>query len=92
MVTLTLTLAPGLALTRIILLSGRRATATVKGKGDPGYGATAKMLGETGLCLSLDPHPDAAGGVLTPWTALGETLVTRLRKAEGGGFMSLGVQ
>jgi len=72
--------------------SGTEATAIVKGKGDPGYGATAKMLAETGLCLSLDGPHQAGGGVLTPWTALGELLVARLRRAEGGAFMSLDVK
>ena len=72
--------------------SGARATATVKGKGDPGYGATAKMLAETGLCLSLDAHQEAAGGVLTPWTGLGPLLASRLRRADGGAFMQLGVR
>jgi len=76
--------------------SGTEATAVVKGKGDPGYGATAKMLAEAGLCLSLDEPHEAGGGigggVLTPWTALGELLVTRLRRAEGGTFMSLDVK
>ena len=73
--------------------SGKEATAVIKGKGDPGYGATAKMLAETGLCLSLDDEASGGGGggVLTPWTALGEQLVTRLRQAEGGAFMSLDV-
>lgn len=72
--------------------SGAKATATVKGKGDPGYGATAKMLAETGLCLSLDSHQEAPGGVLTPWTGLGPILASRLRRADGGAFMMLGVR
>jgi len=72
--------------------SGAEATAVVKGNGDPGYGATAKMLAETGLSLSLDGHQAVGGGgVLTPWTGLGELLVSRLRRAEGGAFMSLEV-
>ena len=105
--------------------SGAKATATVAGKGDPGYGAaaemrtptlpptlafafarrpdvrpepppqpgaTAKMLAETGLCLSLDAHQEAPGGVLTPWTGLGPLLASRLRRADGGAFMKLGVR
>ena len=75
--------------------SGHEATAVVKGNGDPGYGATAKMLAETGLCLScLDPPSphQTGGGVLTPATGLGELLVARLLRAEGGGFMSLDVK
>lgn len=73
--------------------SGAEAVATISGKGDPGYGATAKMLAETGLCLSLDGHQGGQhkGGVLTPSTGLGEHLVSRLRRAEGGRFMSLDV-
>jgi short subunit dehydrogenase-like uncharacterized protein len=78
--------------------SGTVATAVVRGQGDPGYGATAKMLAETGLCLSFDAQPahsgggGGGGGVLTPWTGLGELLVSRLRRAEGGNFMSLVVR
>lgn len=72
--------------------SGVQAKVVVKGTGDPGYGATAKMLAETGLCLSLDQHHQKGGGaVLTPSTGLGELLVARLRQAEAGGFMSLEV-
>ena len=50
------------------------------------------MLAETGLCLSLDSHQEAPGGVLTPWTGLGPILASRLRRAEGGAFMKLGVR
>ncbi|MBV8194584.1 MAG: saccharopine dehydrogenase NADP-binding domain-containing protein [Candidatus Dormibacteraeota bacterium] len=59
-----------------------RYTATVSAKGDPGYAATAVMLGETALALVLDRGrlPDVAG-VLTPATALGIPLVERLRAA-----------
>ena len=76
--------------------TGSVATAVVRGKGDPGYGATSKMLAETGLSLAFDDLSDApaegkAGGVLTPSTALGEVLITRLRAAVGGTFMSLEV-
>lgn len=61
---------------------GRRYRATVAGRGDPGYKATALMLGETALALALDGDrlPDRAG-VLTPATALGDVLVARLRVA-----------
>ena len=58
----------------------------------PQPGATAKMLAETGLCLSLDAHQEAPGGVLTPWTGLGPLLASRLRRADGGAFMKLGVR
>jgi short subunit dehydrogenase-like uncharacterized protein len=60
--------------------TGRRYLATVAAQGDPGYAATAVMLGESALCLALDEAalPDAAG-VLTPSTAMGDALVARLR-------------
>lgn len=72
---------------------GATAVATIRGVGDPGYGATAKMLGEVGLCLALDPHQTwrPEGGVLTPSTGLGDLLVRRLRAVDGGKFMSLHV-
>jgi short subunit dehydrogenase-like uncharacterized protein len=62
--------------------SGRRYRATAAGQGDPGYAATAVMLGETALSLALDGDrlPDRAGS-LTPATALGGVLVERLRAA-----------
>ena len=62
--------------------SGRRYRATAAGQGDPGYAATAVMLGETvlGLALDGDRLPDRAGS-LTPATALGDVLVERLRAA-----------
>ncbi|MBB3675153.1 saccharopine dehydrogenase family protein [Modestobacter versicolor] len=61
---------------------GRRYRATAAGRGDPGYAATAVMLGETALALALDGDrlPDRAGS-LTPATALGDVLVERLRAA-----------
>jgi short subunit dehydrogenase-like uncharacterized protein len=60
--------------------SGARYVCRVAAKGDPGYKATAVMLGEAGLCLALDGDklPPAAG-VLTPATAMGMPLVERLR-------------
>jgi short subunit dehydrogenase-like uncharacterized protein len=49
---------------------GRRFRTTFAMQGDPGYAATAVMLGESGLCLALDDLP-GEGGVLTPATAMG---------------------
>jgi short subunit dehydrogenase-like uncharacterized protein len=62
--------------------SGARYVCRVSAKGDPGYKATAVMLGQAGLCLALDGPslPDRAG-VLTPATAMGMPLVERLRAA-----------
>ncbi len=48
----------------------------VKGKYDPGYGSTSRMLSETGIAL-LSSKAD--GGVGTPGSFLGEALVDRLR-------------
>jgi short subunit dehydrogenase-like uncharacterized protein len=63
--------------------TGERYTARVRAKGDPGYAATAIMLGESALALvhNRDTLPPSEGGVLTPATALGDALVTRLREA-----------
>jgi short subunit dehydrogenase-like uncharacterized protein len=62
--------------------SGARHVCHVAAKGDPGYKATALMLGESALCLALDEErlPERAG-VLTPATAMGAVLVDRLRAA-----------
>ena len=61
----------------------------ISGQGDPGYGATSKMLAELGLCLALDDHSEALhrAGVLTPSTGLGHALILRLTQAQGGKFM-----
>lgn len=48
---------------------------------DPGYGATAVMLGESALCLALDELSTRAG-VLTPMVAMGEQLAARLRRRD----------
>ncbi len=63
--------------------SGARYTSRVRAKGDPGYAATAVMLGESALALALDRGslPALGGGVLTPATGIGDVLVTRLVKA-----------
>lgn len=52
--------------------------ATVAAKGDPGYAATAVMMGESALTLA---RTDGDGGVLTPAAAMGGALVERLRAA-----------
>ncbi|MEU8243961.1 saccharopine dehydrogenase NADP-binding domain-containing protein [Actinoplanes missouriensis] len=63
--------------------SGARYTSRFRAKGDPGYAATAVMLGEAALALALDRDklPESEGGVLTPATAIGDALVDRLRAA-----------
>jgi len=57
--------------------SGKRLKCEIRVKGDPGYKATAVMLGESALCLALDDLPEASG-VLTPATAMGRVLADRL--------------
>jgi short subunit dehydrogenase-like uncharacterized protein len=60
---------------------GARVVTRVSG-GDPGYGDTAKMIGEAALCLAEDrlQLPDRAG-VLTPMLAMGDALLPRIRAA-----------
>jgi short subunit dehydrogenase-like uncharacterized protein len=62
--------------------TGEHFVADVAAQGDPGYAATAVMIGESVLALALDGDalPPAAG-VLTPATGLGLRLVDRLRAA-----------
>jgi short subunit dehydrogenase-like uncharacterized protein len=61
---------------------GRRYVARIGAQGDPGYAATAVMLGESALALALDEGQltDRAG-VLTPATGIGTRLAERLRAA-----------
>jgi short subunit dehydrogenase-like uncharacterized protein len=55
---------------------------TVAADKDPGYGATAVMLGESALCLAQDVVDEGlGGGILTPASAMGMPLVERLRDA-----------
>lgn len=58
--------------------SGQTLVVKVTGDRDPGYGSTAKMLGEAGACLAALDKKKLAGGFWTPATALGDALVERL--------------
>lgn len=62
--------------------SGKSYRAVIGGPGDPGYAATAVMLGESALALAFDTDrlPDRAGS-LTPATGIGSVLAERLRTA-----------
>ena len=66
--------------------NGELASTSISGQGDPGYGATSKILAELGLCLALDDHSQSSkrSGVLTPSTGLGHVLVMRLKQAQEG--------
>ena len=48
--------------------------------GDPGYGETAKMLAASAMCLARDRLPKRSG-MLTPAAAMGDKLITRLKRA-----------
>lgn len=64
---------------------GRTLRARVTGDRDPGYGSTAKMLGQAAACLAFDV-PDVPGGFWTPSTIFGGKLVDRLQAGAGLTF------
>ncbi|SCX02113.1 saccharopine dehydrogenase family protein [Mycolicibacterium fluoranthenivorans] len=62
--------------------TGARYRAVIAQQGDPGYKATAVLLGESGLALALDrDRLSDLRGVLTPAAAMGDALLTRLPAA-----------
>lgn len=67
----------------------------VKGDRDPGYGSTAKMLGEAAVMLAKDSfskegsHNILPGGFWTPATAFGDELFTRLEDNAGLNFTDI---
>lgn len=67
---------------------GKQLVTEVAGR-DPGYDETAKMLGESALCLALDDVPETAGQTTTA-AAMGPALRERLVKA-GMTFATLEV-
>ena len=70
---------------RFLAESGGVNLQTQVSGGDPGYGDTAKMLGESALCLAVDKLPKT-GGILTPAVALGKPLIKRLQANAGMRF------
>jgi short subunit dehydrogenase-like uncharacterized protein len=69
---------------------GDKLTVKVTGDRDPGYGCTAKMLAQAGLCLAFDlDKEDKAGGFWTPSTAMGDLLIDRLNNHAGMSFTLL---
>ena len=57
-------------------------TVRVSCKSDPGYSGTALMIAESAVCLALDEEILPQNfGILTPSTAMGDTLINRLKKA-----------
>jgi len=67
---------------------GRIVRAKVTGDRDPGYGSTAKMLGQAAACLARDV-PGRPGGFWTPAALLGDALLERLRAHAGLTFDAL---
>lgn len=57
---------------------GAHVTAVVGAPWDPGYGATAVMLGQAALALAVDVDLPKRAGVLTPATGIGRALADRL--------------
>jgi len=58
---------------------GRKLRVKVTGDRDPGYGSTAKMLGQAGACLAQDfADSGRKGGFWTPATMFGDKLIERL--------------
>jgi short subunit dehydrogenase-like uncharacterized protein len=63
---------------------GQELRVKVTGDRDPGYGSTAKMLGQTSACLALDVmKSDKPGGFWTPATIFGERLIERMQAHSG---------
>lgn len=64
---------------------GKSLRAKVTGQGDPGYGSTSRMLGESAVCLAKD-ELGVAGGFWTPASAMGDALLERLEANAGVAF------
>jgi short subunit dehydrogenase-like uncharacterized protein len=66
---------------------GRKLRVKVTGDRDPGYGSTAKMLGQAGACFALDfAESGRKGGFWTPATMFGDRLIERLVEHAGLTF------
>lgn len=65
---------------------GQALRVKLTGDRDPGYGSTAKMLGQAAACLAQDVPKNAAGGFWTPSTLMGEALLGRLTAHAGLEF------
>lgn len=67
--------------------TGQSLQVRVTGDRDPGYGSTARMLGEAAMCLAVDvSRTDCAGGFWTPAAVFGGSLLQRLQKNAGLRF------
>ncbi|WP_263078484.1 saccharopine dehydrogenase NADP-binding domain-containing protein [Endozoicomonas sp. Mp262] len=67
--------------------SGKTVYTRVTGDRDPGYGSTAKILGQAAICLAYDiAKSDQPGGFWTPATLFGHKLIDRLTEYAGLTF------
>lgn len=67
--------------------AGEKTKTIVTGDKDPGYGSTAKMLGQAALCLAFDiDHSEKKGGFWTPSTVFENKLIERLTQYSGLTF------
>lgn len=66
--------------------SGQEIRTKVTGDADPGYGSTAKMLGESAVAFLDLAADDVGGGFWTPASAFGDSLVERLEAHAGVRF------
>lgn len=70
-----------------VTAGGETLESKVVGDRDPGYGSTAKMLGQAGLCMAEDfAEAGKPGGFWTPASMFGNALIERLIKAAGLTF------
>lgn len=67
------------------LPDGSVIRSRITGDRDPGYGSTAKMLSEVGVCLAKDDL-EVDGGVWTPASAMAAPLLRRLTTNAGLTF------
>ena len=68
---------------------GRTLRVRVTGDRDPGYGSTAKMLGQAAACFVEDVTAGVPGGFWTPASIFGDLLLPRLQKSAGMTFAVL---
>ena len=66
--------------------SGKKLSVKVTGDRDPGYGCTAKMLGQAAVCLAGIKKEEKNGGFWTPATIYQDDLIERLIAKSGLTF------
>ncbi len=75
-----------------VLADGRTLRAKVTGDADPGYGSTAKMLGQAGVCLARSAQEERKrGGFWTPAALLADELTGALQQHAGLSFQLIEV-